>query len=52
MIGDSGVPVEKIREFGVHADMYYTIPHSIFKSEVEVELFESLWNQYWIETLS
>ncbi len=52
MTTDSGVPLDKIADFGAHADRYYQIPHSIFKSELEESMFEFLWNQYWVQTLS
>ena len=44
MLADGGVPMEKIQDFGLHADKYYTIPHSIFKTELDNSLFELLWN--------
>ena len=50
--GDFGVPLAKIKDFGAHADKYYQISHSIFKSELDESLFDSLWNQYWVQTLS
>ena len=49
---DSGIPLEKIRDFGAGADKYYQVPHSIFKSELDNSLFELLWSQYWVQTIS
>jgi COP9 signalosome complex subunit 5 len=48
MTTDSGIPLDKIADFGAHADKYYQIPHSIFKSELDQTMFEFLWNQYWV----
>jgi COP9 signalosome complex subunit 5 len=44
MFGDSGVPLDKIKDFGLHADKYYQLEHSIFKTELDENLFELLWN--------
>ena len=44
MTGETGVPLDKIKDFGAHADRYYTVPHSIFKSELDKDMFEYLWN--------
>ena len=46
------VPMEKIEDFGAHANKYYKLEHSIFKSELDQSQFEFLWNQYWVQTLS
>ncbi|CAI2374353.1 unnamed protein product [Moneuplotes crassus] len=46
------VPMEKIEDFGAHANRYYKLEHSIFKSELDQSQFEFLWNQYWVQTLS
>ncbi|KAF8317097.1 Mov34-domain-containing protein [Clavulina sp. PMI_390] len=46
------IPLEKIEDFGVHADSYYPIPISIFKSKLDDELLSLLWNKYWVNTLS
>lgn len=46
------IPLEKIEDFGVHADAYYPIEISIFKSKLDDELLGLLWNKYWVNTLS
>ena len=46
------VPMDKIEDFGAHANRYYKLEHSIFKSELDQSQFEYLWNQYWVQTLS
>ena len=46
------VPMDKIEDFGAHANKYYQLEHSIFKSELDQSQFEYLWNQYWVQTLS
>ena len=46
------VPMNKIEDFGAHADKYYKLDHSIFKSELDQNQFEYLWNHYWVQTLS
>lgn len=46
------VPMEKIEDFGAHANRYYKLDHTIYKSELDQSQFEFLWNQYWVQTLS
>ena len=46
------IPQDKVEEFGVGAHKYYKIEHSFFKSKLDLEQLEILWNQYWIQTLS
>lgn len=46
------IPLEKIEDFGVHADAYHPIPITIFKSKLDDELLGMLWNKYWVNTLS
>lgn len=46
------VPLSKIEDFGVHYNSYYTLTHSIFKSELDSHLFNLLWNKYWSKTLA
>ena len=42
------MPPEKLEDFGVHAYKYYQLEHSFFKSQVDQQLLETLWNEYWI----
>ncbi|RDX54713.1 Mov34-domain-containing protein [Lentinus brumalis] len=46
------IPLNKIEDFGVHANQYYPLEVQIFKSTLDSELLGLLWNKYWINTLS
>lgn len=46
------IPLNKIEDFGVHADMYYTLDLSIFKTSLDSQIIKLLWNKYWANTLS
>jgi len=46
------IPLNKIEDFGVHANQYYNLDVEIFKSTLDTELLSMLWNKYWINTLS
>ena len=46
------IPLNKIEDFGVHANQYYPLDVQIFKSSLDNELLSLLWNKYWINTLS
>lgn len=46
------IPLSKIEDFGVHADMYYTLDLSIFKTSLDSQIIKLLWNKYWANTLS
>ena len=46
------VPLDKIEDFGVHKSQYYQLEISYFKSASDTALLNSLWNKYWIGTLS
>ena len=48
----SMVPAEKTEEFGLHAHKYYQLEHSFFKSKLDTEILNALWNDYWAQTLS
>jgi COP9 signalosome complex subunit 5 len=56
MASESGskslVPPEMIEEFGIHAHKYYQLQHSFFKSKLDLQILDTLWNEYWIQTLS
>ena len=41
-----------MQDFGLHANKYYQLEHSFFKSRLDSQILESLWNEYWIQTLS
>lgn len=46
------IPLNKIEDFGVHADMYYSLEISIFKTSLDSKIIKLLWNKYWANTLS
>lgn len=46
------VPTSKADDFGAHADKYYPLAVSHYKSTLDVSLLELLWNKYWVQTLS
>ncbi|XP_021363137.1 COP9 signalosome complex subunit 5 [Mizuhopecten yessoensis] len=46
------IPLNKIEDFGVHCKQYYALEISYFKSSLDRKLLESLWNKYWVNTLS
>jgi len=46
------VPLSKIEDFGAHQDSYYQLDISYFKSASDTALLNTLWNKYWIATLS
>lgn len=46
------IPLDKIEDFGVHANAYYQLKVSVFKSSLDTKLLDLLWNKYWVNTLS
>lgn len=48
----SAIPQGKIEDFGAHADRYYSLEVSHFKSSLDATLLEALWGKYWAQTLS
>ena len=46
------VPLDKIEDFGVHANQYYQLDMSFFKSSADTQMLDLLWSKYWINTLS
>lgn len=46
------VPSAKAQDFGAHADKYYPLEVTHFKSTLDSKLLEALWNKYWVQTLS
>lgn len=46
------IPLNKIEDFGVHCKQYYSLDVSYFKSGLDRRLLDSLWNKYWVNTLS
>lgn len=50
--GWQAVPLAKAAEFGAHADRYYSLEVSHYKSSLDTQLLELLWHKYWVQTLS
>lgn len=50
--GMAAVPMAKAQDFGAHANRYYPLEVSHFKSTLDNKLLEALWNKYWVQTLS
>jgi len=50
--GHETIPLGKIEDFGAYADRYYSLEVSHFKSSLDSQLLEALWNKYWVNTLS
>nr|CAG4640902.1 EOG090X078Z [Eulimnadia texana] len=46
------IPLNKIEDFGVHCKQYYALDVTYFKSSLDKRLLDSLWNKYWVSTLS
>jgi COP9 signalosome complex subunit 5 len=46
------IPMNKAADFGAHADQYYPLEVEHFKGSLDDRLLESLWNRYWVQTLS
>lgn len=44
--------MDKISDFGVHANAYYPLKVEIYKTKLDEKLLELLWNKYWVATLS
>ncbi|OAP57362.1 hypothetical protein AYL99_08100 [Fonsecaea erecta] len=46
------IPQDKIQDFGVHANSYYPLDITHYKSTLDTHLLGLLWNKYWTSTLS
>ncbi|KAK5142392.1 COP9 signalosome complex subunit CsnE [Cryomyces antarcticus] len=46
------IPSGKMEDFGAHANRYYALEVSHFKSTLDSKLLEALWNKYWVNTLA
>lgn len=54
-VADDGyqtIPLAKAEDFGAHASRYYSLEVSHFKSSLDSQLLDQLWNKYWVQTLS
>ena len=40
------------QDFGVHANSYYPLDISYFKSGLDSHMLDMLWNKYWVNTLA
>lgn len=45
------IPMNKIEDFGVHANQYYSLDVSYFKSTMDGHMLDLLWNKHWVNTL-
>lgn len=52
MDGYQSIPMDKIEDFGVYHDQYYSLEIEFFKSSSDTSLLNLLWNKYWINILS
>lgn len=50
--GFQAIPTGKIEDFGAHANDYYSLEVSHFKSTLDQQLIDLLWNSYWTSTIS
>ena len=50
--GFQTIPLAKMEDFGAHSARYYSLEVSHFKSTLDSQLLEALWNKYWVSTLS
>lgn len=46
------IPINKIEDFGVHCKSYYQLDVHYFKSKLDADLLDLLWNKYWARALS
>lgn len=46
------IPTGKIEDFGAHANSYYALEVTHYKSTLDTHLLGLLWNKYWTSTLS
>lgn len=50
--GYQSIPLNKAEDFGAHASRYYELDVSHYKSTLDSQLLDLLWNKYWAQTLS
>ncbi|KAK5085725.1 COP9 signalosome catalytic subunit rri1 [Lithohypha guttulata] len=50
--GFQAIPTAKVEDFGAHASDYYSLEVSHFKSTLDQQLIDLLWNSYWTSTIS
>ncbi|KAJ5098137.1 COP9 signalosome complex subunit 5 [Penicillium argentinense] len=49
---DQSIPLGKAEDFGAHANRYYSLETSHYKSTLDTYLLDILWNKYWASTIS
>jgi COP9 signalosome complex subunit 5 len=49
---NQSIALAKLEDFGAHANKYYKLDISYFKSSLDSKLLDLLWNKYWTTTLS
>lgn len=49
---DQSVPLSKAKDYGAHSERYYELDVSFFKSSLDENLLQLLWNKNWAATLS
>jgi COP9 signalosome complex subunit 5 len=47
----ANMPVEKVKDFGLHSSKYYALSVDIFRSNVDHMILSNLWNKFWISSL-
>lgn len=50
--GFQAIPTGKIEDFGAHANDYYSLDVHHFKSTLDQQLLDLLWNKYWTSTIA
>jgi COP9 signalosome complex subunit 5 len=46
------VPSDRVEDFGVHANCYYQLEMSFYKSSLDARLLDLQWRKYWVNTLA
>jgi COP9 signalosome complex subunit 5 len=46
------IPTNKAADYGTHANRYYPLEISHYKSTLDTHILDQLWNKYWVSTLS
>ena len=50
--GAMSVRMDKVEEMGLHHHKYYQLETSFYKTQLDNDLLDQLWSQYWQSTLS
>jgi COP9 signalosome complex subunit 5 len=46
------VPLDKVRDFGVHANRYYSLKVEYYRSPLDDLVIDEVWRSYWADVLS